>query len=384
MNRILRTGAALGLTVGFVGLSILIALLVDVNQAVHLYSFRFSFLPGPWFGERIAATLSDPSRSCLIVGASTAREGFDPKELERLVPNTAFYNGGTTGGNTSVLEIQAAIVSHYGLHYRCIIVPIHPWLLFTKQDAVPDLTTTEYASQLDLKQLHGLSFAPLQEDSRYRLLETFLVPFMKHASQMNRIIRSTLYGVHTRWIHDNMSRVRYELFTDELRPADDTNYHDSALPRDVILKGLEQNHFYEPKIYGHQQPIISFQRALDMFGHNTDHLFLVRMPDGSLLKLPNQWASASFTGVVSKYIDRLSYIDCSEMFADDFFIDSMHLNSQGRCRLSAHVAARLNEVLWSASRTSSAAAQSSIKSHPTTDLEAACRRSLGPNRQPGF
>src|SRR5579864_3087188 len=148
MSRLRNAGVALGLIVGSAGLSILIALALDFNQSVWLYSFRFSFLPGPWFGERIAASWSDPGRSCLIVGASTAREGFDAKQLERLLPDTAFYNAGTTGGNTSVLEIQAAILEHYGLHYRCIIVPIHPWLLFVKQEAVPNLKTTEYASQL--------------------------------------------------------------------------------------------------------------------------------------------------------------------------------------------------------------------------------------------
>lgn len=345
MDRVRHAALAFGLTLGSVALSILIALAVDCNQAVRLYSFRFSFLPGPWFGEHISASLAAPRQSCLVVGSSTAREGFDPKELERLVPRTAFYNGGTTGGNTSVLEIQAAIVSHYGLHYRCIIVPIHPWLFFTKQDAVPDLTTTEYASQLDLKNLHDLSFAPLRGAARCRLLETFLVPFMKHAAQVNRIIRNSLYRVHAQWFHDNIPRTSYELFADELKPAEDTNYNDIPVGRDVIIRGLEQGHFYESAIYGHKEPIVSFDRALEIFGHYTDHIVLVRMPDSTLLELPNQWALPSFRRVVSKYHDRLTYIECSALFPDEYFIDSTHLNSRGRSRLSAIVGTALSRVL---------------------------------------
>lgn len=345
MSQIRNALIALGLILAALGASTLVALAADFRQAVRVYSVRFSFRPGPWFGERIAASLSDPDRSCLIVGASTAREGFDPKELQGLVPHTAFYNGGTTGGNASVLEIQAAILAHYGLHYRCILVPMHPWLFFSKEGAVPDLAATEYVSQLDLRQLRHLSFAPLEQSSRYPILETLLVPFMKHATQVNRIIRSSIYKAHVKWFRDEMPRASYELYADELKPAPDTNYNDIALDRDVIIRGLEQGQFYDPAIYGHQEPIVSLDRALRMFRERTDNLILVRMPDSTLQAAPNRWTLPSFNSVVTKFDGQLTYIDCSAMFPDEFFIDSTHLTSRGRFRLSAAIGAKLNEVL---------------------------------------
>jgi len=344
MNRIRNACVALALVAGFAGLSVLIALAADVKQAVRLYSIRFNFLPGPWFGEHIAATLSDSDKSCLIVGASTAREGFDPKQLEQLVPDTKFYNAGTTGGNTSVFEIEAAILEHYRLHYRCIIVPMHPWLLFENENAIANLTTTEYASQLDLKQLNDLSFDPLGSGDRSRVLATFLVPFMKHAAQLNRILRNALFTVHTSWFQDELPRSSYELYADELKPATETFYHDIPLNRDTVVNFLKQAHFYDPKIYGHRPPVVSLDRALELFSRHTDHLVLVKMPDSTLLASPNQFGSPSFDTVIAKYKSLMTYMDCSTLLADEFFIDSTHLNSHGRARLSAVVGAALKDL----------------------------------------
>ena len=59
-----------------------VAFLVDYAFLLGAYEKRFAFRPAGWFAERLATT-EDPEKSCLIMGASTARQGFDPLVLER-------------------------------------------------------------------------------------------------------------------------------------------------------------------------------------------------------------------------------------------------------------------------------------------------------------
>lgn len=314
--------------------SLVTAFVVDRPGIVDIYKSRFDFHPGSWVGERIART-TDPAQACLIVGASTARQGFDPAVLEAGIPGTQFLNAGTTGAAIEVLELEAQIVARYGMHYKCIVAAVHPWLL--KQVGLPELVDTEYASQLRLPDVLSLSHYWWSSAEWKKLAISYLVPIRKHAGQLNKMMRVALLDLRNRLATTQWDRSKMEFYAGELTPAPDFSYagnpnylNDSY---QAYIKTLTDIGWYDRDLYVLEESVGSFDRALSVLSAHTDRLLVVTMPDTTIWDEPNRWAKQIYEGVVARH-DRVAYADCQFALSDEEFVDHAHANDDGRRAMS--------------------------------------------------
>ena len=84
MSRLRHAIKATAIVISALSLSTLVSLNLNQINFIDLYTKRFGFDPGPWFSEHIAPAIGKPN-FCIIVGASTAREGiFDIEDSSRV------------------------------------------------------------------------------------------------------------------------------------------------------------------------------------------------------------------------------------------------------------------------------------------------------------
>jgi hypothetical protein len=322
------------------------ALAADRDWMLSLYSQRFSFLPGPWFGEHLLAAKDDQADVCLIIGSSTAREGLDVRLLEAANPGTRFVNAATGGHSVATQEVQANVLDRYRMSFKCILFPVHPWLLYETEDSLPRLVGEEYLSLLRLADFWNLSFIdPLDLENR-DAYQAFLVPIKKYSWQMNRIIRDRLRKAHLRVFEDDIPLARYELYKGELTPSGDSLYTDRPIDLVAETARVRQLGLMDRSIYGGEATRTSFRRAVDILRRRADLLVVVRMPDTDLLRDANQWATPAFDSLLAEYSDRIVFTDCSSGFSTTHdFVDLAHLNSAGRRALSTSVAGAMQRIL---------------------------------------
>ena len=195
MEKIRNAGFAFILVLGALLVSIAITMVINTHSFLELYTKDFHFRPGPRFAARLISSMPAQDQTCLIIGSSTAREGLDPAIIEKAQDGVKIINAATTGGNTTVQEIQMSIIDRFNLHYRCIIVQVHPWLLYQNSVAVPDLEQVQYDVLLDAGSMARLSF--MQADKvNIPLALAYIVPMKKHAAQLNLFARKELHDLH--------------------------------------------------------------------------------------------------------------------------------------------------------------------------------------------
>jgi hypothetical protein len=334
---------ALLIVLAFAALTVVVAVAVDSPLLLHLYAKRFAFLPGPWFAEHLERSAGDSAEDCLVIGASTAREAFDPTVLDVIVPGTRFVNAATTGGNNEVFEVQAQTIARYGLKYRCIILGMQPWVMFHKTAAGKpgvELISTEYVSNLRLWDVLSLTDRPWREFEWPMLMTALAVPLEKHAGQLNRIVRYGMYLVYTTLIDHASSVARYERYPGELVPSRDYNYPATVNylreDRAKVISWVQP--YNKPEQYGHEEQTRSLARTLDLLSRHATTLFVVNMPDTTLADAPNAMGSPAYNAVLERFHDRLTLIDCrAGDMGEEFFLDFTHVNVRGRALMSESV-----------------------------------------------
>jgi hypothetical protein len=335
MMRALR---ALTIVVAALLLTVAVAAAVDVTAFLHVYAKRFAFVPGAWFAEHLAATTGNPSATCLIVGGSTAREDFDSAVFNAKVPAVPFVDAATTGPNSEVIEIQAQIIARYGLHYRCVVLGMHPWMMFSKPK--PDLAEAEYLPFLRPRDLLALSRRPWETSPPLDIARTQILPLARHADQLNRIVRWATHRARVWFTGRPMPLERYERFPGELAPEPDFHYPPSPnyLKEDRARVDGWLKPYRDSKQYGHEEESRSLRRALELLVEHSDTLFVVHLPDTVLVDVPNTMARPAYDAVMRSFAGRLVAIDCRGDLSEDLFIDHTHLNAAGRQLLSDAVA----------------------------------------------
>jgi hypothetical protein len=335
------------LLAGLAGL-VAAAALLDHSSFVATYSRRFDIRPGAIIGEGIAR--SNPSdRTCIVVGASTARQAFDPAILAAAIPSTRFLNAGTTGGTIEVLEIQARIIARHGLRYRCIIAGLHPWQLKNVQR--PALVATEYISHLGPLGPLRLSGDWWKAEETWQVVLAMALPMRKHSGQLNRLARYLLYtaqhGVRTK----PLPLDRFEVLKDDLQPYPDFGYagnpklyHERRADFEAALRRLS---WLDPAVYLAPDTMRSFGSALGLLADHADRLFVVTLPDTPLWDGPNAWATRAYLSTIEGLHGRATHIDCRNTLSLDEFVDHAHPNDDGRRVISQAVGALLRSELAS-------------------------------------
>ena len=327
MSGIRRATKAAVIICGALLLSALVTLGVNQISFLNLYTTRFAFEPGPWFSEHIAPSVG-MTNSCLIVGASTAREGFDTTILGEYLPQLTIINAATTGGNIEVAEVQAQILSRYGVRAKCIIVGLHPFLMMA--ETPPLLASTGYLAHLKFADILTLSDHEAVVREFRQILETVVLPLKTHADRLNKLVRFRIFQFQNKYRSHPLLLNAYEYFADEFKSGANA-YYDGihARPEDVAeLIRMRYNTY----TFGSTAPEVSFERALTLFQKEAEHVFVVTMPNQDALLGLNAKGKLKCDRIIKA--NGITQIDCSHLVPNEYFIDDVHLDREGRRILS--------------------------------------------------
>ena len=322
-----RAAKAATIICGALFLSTLVALSLNQINFLNLYTTRFAFEPGPWFSEHIAPSVGKPNY-CLIVGASTAREGFDTKILSEYLPELTIVNAATTGGNIEVAEVQAQILSRYGVHAKCIIVGLHPFLMMA--ETPPLLASTGYLAQLRLTDVLLLSDHAAVSREFSQILETVTLPLKAHADRLNKLVRFWIFQLQEEYRSHPLPLNAYEYFVDEFRSGANAYYDGTHVRPEALAELIRMR--YQTYTYDSTTPEISFERALTLFRKEADHVFVVTMPNQEALLGLNSKGKLKYDRAIEG--SGITQIDCSSLVPNEYFIDDVHLDREGRRILS--------------------------------------------------
>jgi hypothetical protein len=318
---------------GALVLSALVALGLNQINFLNLYTTGFAFEPGPWFAEHIAPSVGKPNY-CLIVGPSTAREGFDTKILGKYLPELTFVNAATTGGNIEVAEVQAQILARYGINAKCIIVGLHPFLMMA--ETPPLLASTGYLAHLNFTDLFLLSdHAAVSQEFR-QILETITLPLKAHADRINKLVRYWVFQIQERYRLNPLSLSAYEYFADEFKSGANAFYDGTHIKSEALAELIRMR--YQTYTYDSPAPEVSFNRALTLFRKEAEHVYVVTMPNNNVLLGLNAKGKLKYDRAIEA--NGVTQIDCSDLVPNEYFIDDVHLDPEGR-RLFSNAIGRI-------------------------------------------
>jgi hypothetical protein len=322
-----------------------------VPSWLPLYGNRFIFTPGDWLAWKISLARRTPDTTCVLVGASTVREGFDTAVLERLVPGTRFVNLGTTGSNSTIdtIEIGARALVSQGDHYRCIVVGLHPIFLHEFDTSAYELVTSDYTAVLPLKALFDLTVPPWKLPDLGVLLYKYLMPLGEHSLAINRLARISLYSLHTQYVDPATPKSEFEVFQGEFSSlSTGYMYSGPSMLKSVESKfpdQMKKTGWDNPEAYGGKTEARALQHSLEMLSSLTKRLVLVDMPESYLLRDIDKFARPPFEQAILSSGVKADVIRCT--FPADshpnVFHDDLHLNEQGRATLSVDLARFLTE-----------------------------------------
>jgi len=338
MSALRQSAKALSIVLAAIAISFLSSLAVDRISFLDFYRERFSFQPGSWFAEAVSKV--DSVNGCLVVGASTAREGIDAAILSERREFGSVINAATTGGNIEVLEIQAQILSRYGKHLKCVIAGVHPWLLF--ENDPPRVVSTGYLAHLRLNDVLELTDHSTLMLEKWDAIRLSLIPLGKHAQRLNKLVRFWIYSLQTKWREKPLALKSFEFFPGELNAPGNSLYPagtDLLADRPELIKSRLENE-YPSYVFDKGPAETSFRRALEVFKSHASQVFIVIMPDTPLIETFNKKGIPAFNRVV--FQASVKIIDCSKLsLANSFFLDETHLKPSGRQILSSAISRTL-------------------------------------------
>ena len=331
MSNVWRATKAAQYAASLIGILMLASIGIGQISFLNFYLTRFAFEPGPWFSEHLAPALAD-SNHCLIVGLSTAREGFDPAILERSVPGTKFLNGATTGGNIEVVEVQAQILARYGVHPKCVIVGVHPFLMTA--EFPPLLASTGYLAHLGFPDVFLLSNRWLPRREFQQVAEAMVLPLKLHSDRLNKLVRYGMFRLQERFRSEPLSINAYEYFKDEFTSGANAHYDDIHEAPERVAE-LTRARYDNYTSFTSRIPVQSFRRALAMIRKRTGTVFVVSMPNQKALAGLNARGQARYDEALGEA--DVVQVDCSGLVSDEHFIDDAHLDKEGRRILSSAI-----------------------------------------------
>lgn len=310
---------------------------------------QFAFLPATWFAAQLG-TVIDPSRTCLLIGASVVREGFDSTKLKLGAVDIDFVNLATTGGWSpmDVIDIQSSLLIDTKQRYRCVIVGMDN---FYMRDFTPDayeLVTSNYISRLPMHSLLSM-IRPSQGVSQLKhIFAQSILPFGRYSTDAQRWWR---YGIYLarRQIAPGTNLVGYELFTGELTPAVQFMY-DAMTPQFEKSKAqtagaIVKFDLENPASFEHPGPAVAFVKSIARLRKLTDEIIIVRMPLTSVYRAVEAAAEPSFLRVL-KSVEVAQFVDCKiDHDEEAYYFDTAHLNPVGRDLLSRSVGKAIRSIL---------------------------------------
>ncbi len=319
-----------------------------------LYQNQFSFVPGHWVRSQLTAASRSRGDTCVLIGASVVREGFNSDQLALGVPGVKFVNIATTGGFSpmDVLDIQSRILAQVGDRYRCIIVGMNNFYMRHFDSASYELVTTDYLSQVPVTALampaiwHGGSTKPV-------LLNRVMMPFGRNSQIAQQWWRYSLYQFRSFVSERPVEMARYEIFPNEFTPAFQFQYRGkrSVFDQNISIAREEfaQHQLELPESYMGVETREVMRGTIDRLSKLSERVIVVTMPLTSVYRTVEEVAKPAFDDARASF-DNAIFVKCQIAASDerDLFYDTSHVNEKGREKLSKSLAGIINEALQGA------------------------------------
>ena len=314
----------------------------------YLYFQYYSFVPGQYTGYRLQQLAGlVPERTCLILGASTAREGFDLEKLEEKLPDLDFITLATTGpiNSSTVIDIQASLLPKN--KFACIIVGTHPFSIYTPDDQSYDLKSNNYFSQIPfLELIRMMRFdGDISIDELKLLGGIALVPNMRHSMILNEHLRDAFHDLKSVF-SGGLSDIGISRFT---------NINEDKLPSHIRYKDerskqmqsfvkrqterIKSDDSESPLRYHSSGTNDALKMALKRLDNLTERLIILHLPETPVHEKRVKASFASFAKIVRTAVPDSEFYQCEFTFSDAYrgFVDTIHVNSEGRRHLTAEV-----------------------------------------------
>jgi hypothetical protein len=317
---------------------------------LHLYRNQFAFAPGDWFAWRLNASRRTPEKTCILIGASTVREGLSASAIEDLIPGTNVVNLATTGGHSAIdaIEIQARVLASLGGRYKCVVVGLHPMFLRRFGADSYDLVTTDYTAVMPLSGIFDLSRALSTFPNKAQLIFKYSTPLGQHSLVLRRLMRLWLYEAHRLYVQADTSRENYEEFEGEFTPQSQSVYSGPSVLKDIqesYTAQIKEIGWDRASSYGGKAEAAALRHSLQMLSEITDRVVVVEMPESYLFRHVDAVARKPYEEALASTDVDMKVLRCKIPTSDEFqdFHDAIHLSERGRNLVSQSVASFLQE-----------------------------------------
>lgn len=316
----------------------------------NLYRLAFDDTVGHRLGGKLAALRARGGSTVLVLGASTAREGFDEQALADLCPGHSFFNGGLAGGSVDTLAVAALMLRESGARPTLAVLALHPWMLRSMdQDLVArgysDFFDRRSADELLRYQYPGEGYTAAQEALRLNTLW----PPARHARQLGRLLRAGLLRAHGRlYWGRSLERSAFEVVGNDTQPIAPYKFSEKlGEGHDAMIRRWERQGFLDPGAYSKPELAERFDRALRLIEAHAQRVAVVVMPEHTYLRehvapLAEQPFRAQLRAAQARGVQVFEH---ASSLPDGAFCDLAHVNAEGRAALSRAVAPELRALL---------------------------------------
>ncbi len=318
--------------------------------AWHLYRLPFDDTVGHRLAGKLAACRASGRPTIVVLGASTAREGFDERMLEALVPGTAAYNGGLAGGSVDTLSVAALLLEKSGARPDVALLALHPFMLRAMDQDVVARGYADFFDALDGAELMryqypGPGFAAAESELRANLLW----PPRRHARQLGRLLRALLRHAHTRaYWGTRRPDDAFEVARYDTQPMDEYRFSERAGEGfDAMIRRWERQGYLTAEAYSRPELAERLDALLRRVEACARRVAVVVMPEHSYLReRVTPLAQAPFEAQLARARARgVRVFEQQSAVPDDAFLDLAHLGPGGRALLTQAVAPHLRAWL---------------------------------------
>jgi hypothetical protein len=334
-----------------VAISFSFARALDIISWSGIYQNRFSFIPGHWYRSQLTVASNKSGDTCVLIGASVVREGFDSDQLSAAVPGVKFVNLATTGGFSpmDVLDIESRILAETGDRYRCIIVGMNNFYMRHFDSESYELVKTDYLSQLPVTAL-AMPTVWSGGSNKKVMINRLVIPFGTNSVMAQRWWRFGLYELRSLVSPQPVEMARYEIEPNEFTPAVQFQYRGrpSILDQNVSRARAEfvQHQLESPDSYRDPETGKVLNATIKRLSKLSDHIIVVTMPLTSVYRTVEEVAKPAFDEARLSIKEAL-FVKCDIVASDerDLYYDTSHVNESGREKLSQSLAAVVGKVL---------------------------------------
>ena len=326
---------------GLIVFAILGTVIFSYLNANFSYSVYYGFVPGQYNGHRLLELKNvKPNNTCVILGVSTAREGFEIKSLSGSFPDINFVTFASTASTSPmhVVDLQARTLR--GKNFKCVILGLHSYFIGDVGNYKYELVNSDYLSQLhtlDILRLIAKNDEVFSE-SIILFAKSILIPNFKHSKILDKHIRRGLFEVLNKFYPGQITMTWFEKKPEELAVSTSHYRYDESRKekRDFYLekrkKRIVELGLDNPSIYSFNKNHDIFMEMVKRLHDASDRIIELDLPETSVWSNVNKSSEKSFHFLLEQFQENIELYKCSinDPMADKFFVDSIHLDSTGR------------------------------------------------------